>query len=67
MGNLNRRRAISAARAAVGDDRGFLSRAAPPRFTAARRQSAARFYKTVLHCFPGLEASDSRLGSHLFT
>jgi hypothetical protein len=36
-------------------------------FMAARLQSAARFCKTVLHCFPVLEASDSRLGSHLFT
>jgi len=34
MGNLNRRRAIGAARAAVRDDGGCLSRAARKRFTA---------------------------------
>jgi hypothetical protein len=34
MGNLNRRRAIGAARAAVRDDGGLLSRVAPQRFTA---------------------------------
>jgi hypothetical protein len=34
MGNLNRRRAIDAARAAVRDDGGSLSRPAPRRFTA---------------------------------
>jgi len=34
MGNLNRRRAIGAARAAVRDKGGCLSRAAPQRFTA---------------------------------
>jgi len=37
MGNLNRRRAIGAARAAVRDDGGCLSRAAPQRFTADGR------------------------------
>jgi hypothetical protein len=34
MGNLNRRGAIGAARAAVRDDGGCLSRAAPQRFAA---------------------------------
>jgi hypothetical protein len=34
MGTLNRRRAIGAARAAVRDDGGCLSRAARKRFTA---------------------------------
>src|SRR5262249_3419869 len=34
MGNLNRRRAIGAARAAVRDDGGCLARAARKRFTA---------------------------------
>jgi len=34
MGNLNRRRAIGAARGAVRDKGGGLSRAAPQRFTA---------------------------------
>jgi hypothetical protein len=34
MGNLNRRRAIGAAREAVRDDGSYLSPAAPQRFTA---------------------------------
>jgi hypothetical protein len=34
MGNLNRRRAIGAARAAIRDEGGCLSRAAPHWFTA---------------------------------
>jgi hypothetical protein len=36
MGNLNRRRAIGAARAAVLGDSGCLSRAAPQRFDLTR-------------------------------
>jgi hypothetical protein len=38
MGNLNRRRVIGAARAAIRDDGGCLSRAARKRFTADSRR-----------------------------
>ncbi|MGA7074619.1 hypothetical protein, partial [Bradyrhizobium sp.] len=42
MGNLNRRRAIGAACAAVRGDGGCLSRAAPQRFTAGGRLARAQ-------------------------
>jgi hypothetical protein len=50
MGNLNRRRGIGAARAAVLDDGGCLSRAAQQKFTADG--PLARAHGRVMSAFP---------------
>ncbi|MDR3488299.1 MAG: hypothetical protein P4M05_25800 [Bradyrhizobium sp.] len=55
MGNLNRRRAIGAARAAVRDDGGCLSRAALQKFTADEPLARAQ---TNDHCAFHALASD---------
>jgi hypothetical protein len=45
MGNLNRRRAIGAARATVRDNGGCLSRAAPQKFTANGPLARAHWHR----------------------
>src|SRR5262249_12502347 len=62
MGNLNRRRAIGAARAAVRDDGGCLSRAAPERFTADGLPSGTN--KPPL-CLPMRTSPDTCLCKHV--